>query len=373
MRPTARLSGLDGLRGLAALGVVALHVCLYAARPWAPWDAGDGLLKGLRLGVVLFFVLSGFLLSRPWLAASRGERERPSTGRYLIRRAARVLPAYYAALLLGAVVLAGTGSPRMATAHDVPLLLTLRQNLSPVAQAKLVPPAWTLSVEMSFYLLLPLAGLALVRWGTTQARRLGLCAAVAGLSVAFNGLVDVALPAYWHRTLPADAYAFAAGIAAAALVGERRLGAPQRLALLAGGWALAALDALAHVPWALPGHDVWWDLPAALGFAAVVAAAATGPGTVLGSAPLRWLGHRGYGLYLTHYPVILLFTARHSLPRDPRVAFAVVLGLSLVLADLFLRGIERPCMRLAARIPRQRRRAPARARRPALELDRGAA
>jgi peptidoglycan/LPS O-acetylase OafA/YrhL len=355
MRMPSRLHGLDGLRGLAALGVVALHVCVYAARPWAPWDVGDGLIKGLRLGVVLFFVLSGFLLARPWLAASRGEREPPSTRRYLIRRAGRVLPAYYAALLVAVLAIAGTGNPRMATARDVPLLLLVHQNLSPVVQDKLIPPAWTLGVETSFYLLLPLAGLALVRWGTSTRRRVGLCLLAVGASVAFNGLVDIALPAHWHRTLPADAYAFALGICAAALVAERRPSRRQRGALVAAGWALVTLDALAHVPWQLPGHDVWWDLPAAAGFAAVVAAAATGPAGVLGSPPLRWLGARSYGLYLVHYPVVLAFTSRHALPEAPLVALAAVLALSLVVAEVLLRVVERPGMRLAARLAQPRR------------------
>src|SRR5918999_554348 len=129
--PGARDGALDGLRALAALGVVVLHVSLYTterARP--PWDLGDGALHGLRLGLVLFFVLSGFLLIRPWLA---GTALRPRLGVYVLRRAARVLPAYYIALLGAALVLWGTGSARMAEPGDLPLLTLMLQNWSPSA------------------------------------------------------------------------------------------------------------------------------------------------------------------------------------------------------------------------------------------------
>lgn len=339
---------------MAALAVVALHVSFYTARARAPWDLGDGLLQGLRLGVVLFFALSGFLLVRPWLAYGNGAARRPRVGAYLLRRAARVLPAYYAALLLAAAVLAGTGSARLARTADVPVLLLLRQNWFASIDGKLVPPAWTLGVEASFYVLLPLVGAGLASRWRSLPLRLAACSAAALCCIAFNGAIVLWLPGQWHRTLPGFGYAFALGIAAAAIVAERRPARAARAALLAVGYGLVAFDALGHVPWELPGRTVWSDVPAAFGCAAIIAAVASGPVRLLGSRPLRWLGTRSYGLFLAHYPVILLLATRGDLPEAPLSALVVVLGWSLAVADMLHRLVERPAMRAVERLVARR-------------------
>src|SRR3954454_4417818 len=97
----ARLDALDGLRGLAALGVLVLHVWMfsYGDNGKPPKGLLDLALGELRLGVQLFFVLSGFLLFRPFVAAALdGAGRVPSLTRYAIRRAARILPGYWLAL-----------------------------------------------------------------------------------------------------------------------------------------------------------------------------------------------------------------------------------------------------------------------------------
>jgi peptidoglycan/LPS O-acetylase OafA/YrhL len=349
-RAGSRVAGLDGLRGLAALAVLVLHVSFYTARARPPWDVGDGLLQGLRLGVVLFFALSGFLLVRPWLRAARGQGAAPDVTEYLVRRAARVLPCYYVALALGAVVLIGTGNDRLPHVRDLPALLLLVQNWSPDLQEKLVPPAWTLAIEVSFYLVLPIAGVLLLRFGTTARRQLALALAAAATSIGFNALVAAWLPAQWHRTLPGTGYAFALGAAAAVLAENRRPNATARAFLIA--------DALADKTWHAPGMVVIRDLPAAAGFAALLLAVASGKGRVLDSPPLRWLGSRSYALYLVHYPVILLFTARDALPSQPLPATLRVLAIALVLSEGLTRFVEQPIARRA----RNRSTVPARVR-----------
>ena len=94
---------LTGLRGVAALMVLLTHVSFQTAYSI---DAGMAGRVGSRLeaGVAVFFVLSAFLLYRPWSRALLLDDPRPRTGRYLWRRAVRVLPAYWATLLLVAVV-----------------------------------------------------------------------------------------------------------------------------------------------------------------------------------------------------------------------------------------------------------------------------
>src|SRR4051794_25264744 len=99
--PRQRLDALDGLRGLAALGVLVLHVWMFSYgdlhRP--PKGFLDLVFGELRLGVQLFFVLSGFLIFRPFVAAALdGARRAPRLSRYAIRRAARILPGYWLAL-----------------------------------------------------------------------------------------------------------------------------------------------------------------------------------------------------------------------------------------------------------------------------------
>src|SRR6266511_2705806 len=98
----ARSTALDALRGSAALGVFAFHAWLYSMPVPAAGNRngpGDFALHELRLGLVLFFVLSGFLLYGPWAAAGLGDGRAPRLAGYLRRRAARILPAYYAALV----------------------------------------------------------------------------------------------------------------------------------------------------------------------------------------------------------------------------------------------------------------------------------
>jgi peptidoglycan/LPS O-acetylase OafA/YrhL len=90
--PSRRAAALDGLRGLAAAGVMAHHAWLLCGRPetlLGPWWGR------LSIGVPFFFCLTGFLLYAPWVrAALEPGTPRPATGRYLLRRAARILPLY---------------------------------------------------------------------------------------------------------------------------------------------------------------------------------------------------------------------------------------------------------------------------------------
>ena len=133
--PRRRLAELDGLRGLAALSVLGYHAWLYTT-PRVSTGARDStweyVVGEMRLGLVLFFVLSGFLLYGPWIAAALGERPRPALWGYLRRRAARVLPAYYLALV-GSIVLlwgaSGTPGVRLPSAGRAAALRRLRAEL----------------------------------------------------------------------------------------------------------------------------------------------------------------------------------------------------------------------------------------------------
>ena len=354
MSPTRqrRLSSLDGLRGVAAVGVAVLHVWFYTDDPRPLSSVGDSLLQALRLGVPLFFVLSGLLLYLPWL----GDRP-PNIKAYAIRRAARILPAYWLALAGSALIIAATHVKGLPTAAEAAAVAGLVQTWWPAAADELNGPAWTLAIEASFYLVLPLLGLATVRWLHTARRQLAGCALLVVVSLAANALVSAFGPHAWHRTFPAMLYTFALGMAAAVpLARGVRPSALMRLGLIAIGTTLVVVDAFAHEPLRIPGYLTWGDLPAAAGFAAiVVAVAASDHSPVLSAAPVRWIGERSYGLYLWHAPVIFLLAGTGLLPGSTPVAAVVVIGMALVIAALSWRFVEQPILNRARSLPVGRR------------------
>ena len=281
------------------------------AHPDATNRAGwlDYPLHELRLGLVAFFVLSGFLLYRPWLRAALGETATPRLGSYLLRRAARVVPAYYLALA-GSVALLwnldAVPGVRIPAATDIPLFAVFAENFFDGPLMSLDPPMWTLSVEVSFYLALPLAGWAALRAAGGRLRQAAVPLALLAIGVGWNLLIaGRGWPMPVSKVLPAMLPYFAVGMLAALITHGRTI--PRR-----AGWALAA-GAMALI-----GADAWWhsvtttgtapvvvrDLPAAVGFAAVVALAAHGAraGRVLGTRPLAGLGTVSYGVYLWHVP-----------------------------------------------------------------------
>src|SRR5215218_2207554 len=107
-----RTAGLDGLRAIAALSVLCLHVWLYT-QPDPGRPMRDGFLEyaafELRLGLAFFFVLSGYLLYRAFAAAALRRAERVDVGRYARRRIARIVPAYYLAILGSIALVWGVG------------------------------------------------------------------------------------------------------------------------------------------------------------------------------------------------------------------------------------------------------------------------
>ncbi len=156
------ITGLDGLRAVAALAVFGVHynqTVRFESR-LGPFDVSR-LLENGEHGVSLFFTLSGFLLSLPfWRALSAG-CELPRLNVYAVRRLARILPAYYGALTL-LIVLSGLWRFPAAFA-DITLHYTFLFNFAEFSIFSINPPFWTLAVEMQFYVLLPLIFMLLAR------------------------------------------------------------------------------------------------------------------------------------------------------------------------------------------------------------------
>jgi peptidoglycan/LPS O-acetylase OafA/YrhL len=309
---------------VAALSVLVFHVWLYTwpdpTRPTREGFWNRFLFQG-SVGLVLFFVLSGFLLYRPSFDLPR----------YFARRARRILPAYWVALA-GAVLLlwGGGGTPgiRLPDASSLGLFAVFGQNYSSATIMQLNPVTWTLCVEIAFYVLLPFVAR---RWMIPLLILGGLAWNFAGHSGDAGQVFTKALPAF----LPY----FAVGMAAAAWPVRRRLPALAVagvvLVVANGVWHSVAAPRVVNPPLA-----VLADLPAAAGFGLVVAAAAGGGLAWLGR--LSWLGVRSYGLYLWHVPLILFLRRLDLLPLSFVPALVVVTPLALGMAALSWRFVERP-------------------------------
>src|SRR3954452_1014371 len=346
-----RLHALDGLRGLAALAVVVLHVWMYTDANWPQpgrTDLLDRAIGELRIAVVLFFVLSGFLLAQPWVNGRS-----PSLGRYAVRRFARIAPAYWAAVIGSLLLLHGSGHGRDIDLHDLPKFLLFLANVFPETRNQLDPQLWSLHIEVSFYVVLPLIGLALLR-----ARRpllVSVCLLAAGLAWTTAGAIHAWPPeATW--TLPSYLGAFAAGIAAASV-------RPKAGLIPYGFVALGTVAVVANGVWhsgggtGVPGHAVG-DLPAALGFAAIIWGISARPGRLLSSPPLRVLGTLSFGIYLWHMPVLYGLQRSDRFPDRFVPALAWVLPFTFLLATASWYLIEKPAIAWSARA-QQPKRAPA--------------
>jgi peptidoglycan/LPS O-acetylase OafA/YrhL len=159
---SARGIGLDVLRGVAAVGVLVTHVSFVTGvvNPERIGSSVRDVLPRLDVGVWIFFVLSGLLVGRPFVRAMIWGAERPDTGRYLLRRAVRVFPLYW--VVLG-VTLLTDGKPLPGAgqfAADALLVHIYKPSwaIGPITQS------WTLCTEISFYALMPLFALAMIRW-----------------------------------------------------------------------------------------------------------------------------------------------------------------------------------------------------------------
>jgi peptidoglycan/LPS O-acetylase OafA/YrhL len=369
----SRAHGLDGLRGLAAVAVMVLHVWMYTGANDPAHDVlVDRVIGEFRTAVLLFFVLSAFLLAAPWVAASRGERPAPDLGRFAVRRIARVVPGYLLALAGSLVLLHGTGHPRDIDLGQLPLFLLFVPNIDEGTRSMLDPPMWSLHVEVTFYLVLPVVGWALMR----LARRghlsgpLALCVALTGASVGWIALSHLAgfePEVTW--TLPTYLGAFACGIGAAVLAHGRRLGVAGACGLSAAGGIAVLLNAVWHSAGETGATGVIVaDLPASLGFAAIVTAIALRPARLLATQPLRFLGVISLGIYLWHMPVLYALQVQGAMPEAFWPAFGRVLGPTLLLGVASWMLVEQPALRWSARMTERRG---GRARRsPALESAR---
>ncbi len=323
-----RLAGLDGLRGLAALAVVCLHVWMYTDAHAPHSVLVDAVIGEFRVAVGLFFVLSGFLLARPWIAAARGERPRPRLGLFALRRLARIGPP------------TGWRWPARSCSWPAPVTDARR----PPASCRSSPPSSRTRSPRRAASSTPRCG----RWasrspstprfrssaGCSSARRApaapsARCCSASRWSPAASGGPTSASAGTGRRRRcgrcrPTCRCSRAASPAAVAVHG-RALPRAAGAVLLSAGTILI----VANGWWHAAGTGFWGhvitDLPGGIGFAAVVAAVASRPAGVLASAPLRALGALSYGLYLWHMPVLFALQLNHAFPPHATAALPRVL------------------------------------------------
>ena len=319
----------------------------------------------------VFFVLSGYLIARPFVQAYVDGDGVPRVGRYLRNRALRIVPAYWAVLTVLLLIYGTVGSGFWGVVGTYAFL----QNLFLIPARGLFMQTWSVIVEVGFYLLVPLAAIALTTLTPSGAHRRARLRMVVGTLIAAwlaSALLRNAVP---ETIGPFDKlqflslsflWSFVPGIALATveLTSLRdRLASLRALPLVLVAIALAGYGALMALR-AAPGLERSWAviLASCVASAAIVAAplmlqwSERSPWRWLDNRPLHWIGVRSYSLYLIHVTVIEEL-------RDPvfdvasgwgalALLLAAGLPVSLLLSHLCYEAVEQPF--LQRRVPWRR-------------------
>ena len=317
----------DGLRAIAALSVIIVHTSFpsgFSTRQHV-WGAYT---SRLEIGVAVFFLISGFLLYRPFAAAHLEGRPGPAVRPYLKRRILRIVPAYWVALFFAAYVL-HTVRPPIDTLKSVIIYFGFLQIYFSNYVLHGISAAWTLCVEMSFYLFLPLYAALQAAWSRRSRDRLRH--ELIGLAVLVVASEAWKVAVFAHKSgqqtgagtwLPAQLDLFAAGMLFAVASawwssGDRReptvLGRPwvpavSWLLALVCFWAVSTRLGLPRIPVyeATLGQAIGRQLLYGAFAFFLLVPAVFGPqerGLIrraLSSRPAVALGVISYGIYLWH-------------------------------------------------------------------------
>ncbi len=363
------LPGLDGLRAFAVLAVIAYHEQF----SWAP---------GGLLGVGVFFTLSGYLITDLLLNGWSRDGEL-GLGGFWMRRARRLLPALFVMLAVVSAWVSLFGRSQLGSLRGaLPAAAGYVSNWYLIGAhnsyfARFAPPApldhlWSLSVEEQFYLLWPWLLILLLaclparrrpgewwRGGTEKSRTPWLALPTLVLAAGSAVLMFVF---YQPGVDPTRVYEGTDTRAAGLLIGAalamvwptrrtaawlRRLDTGRRSRLGIDGVGLAGLIVIGVLIWRVGEYSpfIYRGGMSVLGVAtAAVVAAVASPGSLIGRAlgwrPLRWIGVRSYGIYLWHYPVIVLTTPANATENLTRATLQIFA--SIALAAVSWRFVEEP-------------------------------
>jgi peptidoglycan/LPS O-acetylase OafA/YrhL len=352
---STRFPTLDGVRAIAAISVVAFHVHASGRTTFGPLSRYASHLNG---GVALFFLLSGFLLYRPFVLA-RAQAQPVDVGTYLTRRIARIVPAYWLAFFALAL---WPGLPGVFSGSWIQSLAFL-QIYVPAWNGTGLAVAWSLCTEIVFYLALPLYAWAMARLVGRGGQRPGVLieALVLGLISVGSIIFHVRAHGDLSLSLPGCAYLFSAGMLLAICsvhtghrisqvlrtIGERR--ALCWLAALAVfvaiGLEFAPIDTGPTGPW----NPVYAPVAFLMLLPLTLAPSASSRlDRVLSSRLALELGAISYGIYLWHSHLIgQVGNVAGSVGRfaGGLGEFALTLAAACLAASLSYQLVERPILR----------------------------
>lgn len=378
--PAHEFPVLDTLRAIGALAVLTTHAAFQSGE-YLDHGVWGTLLARLDVGVAIFFVLSGFLLARPWLARAAAGGPLPSIRRYYEKRVLRIYPVYVVTVVIALVWIPENDGASLRSWVSTLLLAdpytseTLPHGLTQM---------WSLSAEVAFYAVLPLLMWAAVGRGRVLRPRRVLAVAavmVAASAVWIHLLADPVqervpgVPGLW---LPAFSSWFAVGISLALLhVLHRQDRLPERAralvdlarmpgvcwALIAGLLLVSATPVAGPVMFQIGSHGQIMTkhlLYAAIGGLMVLtgmfADRTGGYARVMSWGPLRHLGRISYGVFCIHLSVLALIYAVTDYTvfgGDGWAVWGLTLVLSVPAAELLYRLIEVPSGRFSDRWRRE--------------------
>ncbi|HEY5148867.1 MAG TPA: acyltransferase [Mycobacterium sp.] len=327
MKPAEQVGGtrgflpaVEGMRACAAMGVVLTHV---AFQTGTSSGVLGRLLHRFDLAVAVFFALSGFLLWRGHAAEARGLRHRPPTGHYLRSRLVRIMPGYLVAVIVILTLLpeANHASPTVWLAN-----LTLTQVYVPLTLTAGLTQMWSLSVEVSFYLALPIhtpQGVNFLNWPPAYASWFAAGMLLAEWTVS---------PLGWAHKLARNRWAITGVALAAYLISASPLAGPKDLVPATLGQFVIRTSMGAVVAWALLAPLVL-DRPDT-----------THP--ILGSRVMVTLGRWSYGLFVWHLAALVMvfpMVGKFMFNGNLVVVLILTLIFGFAMAAVSYALVESPC------------------------------
>jgi peptidoglycan/LPS O-acetylase OafA/YrhL len=310
LHSSPRLGVLDGLRGIAILLVLWYHVweiTWLSPGPWLQFIPATGFI-----GVHLFFFLSGFVISYPFVRAALAERAQPTWRHFAWRRFIKIVPSYVLSIAVAYAVGYAQVQPNASALPDLVTHLLFIHTWFPLRYGTIDGVLWTLAVEVQFYLIFPVIWWCFKRqpWFTT-----GMMVAIA--LIWRNALAQCCFDtrfAQWEENLPGYLDIFAFGMIAAYVFSRfgdqwraRRISYAAPVVAVAG---IAGLVTLLESLYAYRFHDQWagvWQIDnrplLGAAFAIIALASLLSPRrwqVVLDNPPLRFMATISYNLYLYH-------------------------------------------------------------------------
>ena len=372
-----RNSALDSLRGLSTILIVVYHISFVSGHTVAHANSSGAYIDRLNIGVAIFFVLSGFLIFRPFAHSLIHGSPLPKARNYYLKRAARILPGYWLALF----VLAGLDALTIVNTSGFIRNVFIVHSFTEHNVFTGIRQAWTLAIEMSFYVVVPAFAYIFVRQTKRRDGPVSVSSLLKALSVLFLSAYVFRLfihqTDFWflktaHIWLPSHMDTLALGMGLAVLVeaptsSETLSKVRIFLANHTGAFVLSSVFVWfmsANINMAiglnksefhieLLGHFLY-------GMASVLLVApfcVDSRSLLVKAMSLRlftWLGTISYGIYLWHMAFLGGNFAEKYMPyteNDGQVLlrFLVVLPASIAIASLSYYVIERPIMRAVSK------------------------